>query len=382
MSLEETFSRLSLSNLPLLRSDVAKPGYDPTASDIGIVHFGPGSFFRSHTAWHIDRLLPHDPRWGISAISLRSGKLAKSLAEQDFLYTLAELDVETHYRVIGSIREYLVAADNSEIVFQRLLQPSVGLVTITITEKGYCLDGDGKLDLGHPDIVRDLRAESAPVSIIGWLVEGLARRRATGIAPFVVMSCDNLAHNGPKLRGATMRFARAKGDNDLANWLQTDVRFPATMVDSITPHLDISLKEKVADGIGLHDEAPVERESFTQWVIEDIVGDRGPDLASVGAVLTGDVATYELAKLRLLNGAHSALAYLGIPAGHETVAEAMQDSLLASFVERMMREDVASTLPKSAELKCLQLYRRRPGPISKSCDKAQAQADRRGRFAS
>jgi fructuronate reductase len=229
-------------------------------------------------------------------------------------------------------------------VFARLDDPAAKLVTITVTEKGYCLNAAGELDLAHPDITRDLAHPDAPISLIGWLAAALNRRRAAAAPPFVVMSCDNLVSNGPKLRSATIALAQALEQRDLAAWIEDEVSFPATMVDSITPATDEPLRARVSAAIGLTDAVPVQRESFAQWVIEDRLGRDMPDLAAAGAQLTGDVHAYEQAKLRLLNGAHSVLAYLGLLLGHATVREAIGDPRLGPFVERLMREDVASTL--------------------------------------
>ena len=336
--------RLTEANLRLLRAGIAVPDYDRAQTSVGVVHFGPGSFFRTHTACYIDRLLARDPRWGICAVSLKTGGLARALAEQDFLYTLAELDAEAGYAIVGALRDYVVASETPALVFRRLMDPAVKLVTITVTEKGYCLDGAGALDLARPDVAHDLEKPKAPRSLIGWLTEGLRRRRAAGVQPLTVVSCDNLMSNGPKLRKAVLTFAQAQGDADFTRWIEGAVHFPATMVDSITPHADEAFKAAIADVTGLCDEAPVRRERFAQWVIEDSLPADFPGLASVGVTLTANVGDYERAKLRLLNGAHSALAYLGIAAGHTTVFEAMRDAPLARFVEAMMREDSARTL--------------------------------------
>lgn len=337
-------TRLTDANLPRLHEGVGAPGYDRSEVTTGVVHFGPGAFFRSHTAWYFDQLLARDLRWGICAVSLKTGRLAHALAEQDFLYTLAELDAAPSYRVVGSLRDTLVASERPAFVLQRLTEPATKLVTVTVTEKGYCLDGAGTLDLSHPDIVHDLGKPEAPRSVIGWIAEGLRRRRAAGVSAFTVLSCDNLVGNGPKLRAAVLGLVRGQGDVGLAEWIARDVHFPATMVDSITPHADAAFLETIASMTGLRDEAAVRRERFAQWVIEDDVPAHFPDLASVGVTMTKSVKDYELAKLRLLNGAHSALAYLGLVAGHTTVFEAMSDAALGRFVEGMMREDEARTL--------------------------------------
>jgi len=336
--------RLSQKTLGAVAQGIAVPTYDRGGLAPGIVHFGPGAFLRAHIASYVERLLPGDPRWGICGIALRHGTQGAALAEQDYLYTLAELGEQPCYRVLGPLVDYLVAPSARAGVLARLVDPAAKLVTITVTEKGYCLDARGELDSAHPDIARDLTQPDAPVSLIGWLAAALERRRNAGQAPFVVMSCDNLVSNGPKLRSATIAFARALGRRDLGAWIEGEVRFPATMVDSITPATDEALCARVAAAIGLADAVPVQRESFAQWVIEDSLGPGMPDLAAVEAQLTGDVHAYEQAKLRLLNGAHSALAYLGLQLGHSTVRDAIDDPKLGPFVERLMREDVAPTL--------------------------------------
>jgi fructuronate reductase len=336
--------RLSQSTLHAIAPGIAIPSYDRAAVAPGIVHFGPGAFQRAHLASYVEAVLPRDPRWGMVGLSLRGGALAADLAAQDYLYTLAELDAQPSYRVLGAVKEYIAAPAQPERAFAALVHPAAKLATITVTEKGYCLDSRGILDIAHADIAGDLSHPHAPVSLIGWLAEGLARRRAARLPPFIVMSCDNVAANGPKLRQAVLDYAHALGRTDLANWIADTVRFPATMVDSITPATDDALRSRVAAAIGLADAVPVQREPFAQWVIEDDLGPDAPDLAAAGAQLTGDVHAYEQAKLRLLNGTHSALAYIGLHFGHATVGEAMRDARLASFVERLMREDMQPTL--------------------------------------
>lgn len=336
--------RLSSATLSMAKPGVIKPVYDRAAARIGVVHFGPGAFHRAHQAFYFDRMLERSRGWAVSGVSLRSPVLRQALAPQDGLYVLAERETQPSYRVIGAMTEVLTAAETPEAVFVRMASPHVKLVTSTVTEKGYCLTPAGDLDETHPDIRHDLARPSAPASFVGWLVEGLARRRAAGFAPFVIAPCDNLADNGGRLRRATLQFARAMGDADLAAWIEGEARFASTMVDSITPATDDLLRAQVEAAVGLGDAWPVQREGFIQWVIEDVVGDVGPELAEAGVTLTADVAAFERAKLRLLNGAHSTLAYIGLGKGHESVAEAMAAPELSSFVERLMREDIAPTL--------------------------------------
>jgi len=331
-------SRATLGSLPAIIEAPRVRGPVTT----GIVHFGASAFHRAHQADYIDRLLDHDPRWGIAAVSLRTRAAVDALAAQDGLYALVIRDTDPSMRVIGAHNRFLGPEDASA-TSALLAAPDTRLVTTTVTEKGYCLAADGSLDFTHPDIVHDLAQQAVPVSVVGWIVAGLAARWAEGREPFVVMPCDNLASNGAKIRAAIAVFARHV-DPMLARWIDDTLCVPATMVDSITPASDEQLFADVADALGVEDRAAVQRERFTQWVIED-VGAVGPDLAAVGATITTDVGGYERAKLRILNGAHSTLAYAGLLRGHATVAGAMRDTELASFVDAMIRQDIIPTLP-------------------------------------
>jgi fructuronate reductase len=342
---------LSELTLPHAHSKVLRPRYDRAGTVIGTVHFGPGAFHRAHQAFYFDRLLERDSRRAICAVSLKTSSLRDALAPQDGLYTLMELDAAPTLRVIGAIRELLVAPEDPAAVTRRLAAPATSLVTITVTEKGYCLDGTGELDFSHPDIVHDMSDPDAPRSLIGWLVRGLQLRRRRGLEPYLVISCDNLSDNGQALRQAVLAFA-ARRDPGLADWIEERARFPRTMVDSITPATDAALRLSVAQALGLEDAWPVQRERFVQWVVEETDFPMQPDWASVGVTLSRDVSAHERAKLRLLNGAHSALAYLGLLAGLETVAQAMAEPTLRTYIERLMIEDIQPTLsgPRGEEL--------------------------------
>lgn len=342
---------LSPSTLGRVGSQVRRPSYDRGAVVPGIVHFGPGAFHRAHQAYFIDKLLANDPRWGICGVSLRSPDIRDALQAQDGLYTLVTLDESISYRVIGGLREVLVASEDSNKVLERLSAPSTAIVTITVTEKGYCLDPSGDLDTIHTDIQHDLSNPHCPTSLIGYLVEGLRRRRETRSQPLTVISCDNLVDNGTRLARAVNQLARLR-DPGLARWIEDQVHFPRTMVDSITPATTDNLRQRVKDVLTVTDRWPVQRESFAQWVLEDCTAPNGPDWASAGVTLTDDVPAYDRAKLRLLNGAHSSLAYLGVLAGHQSVADAMKDEKLRSFVETLMREDILPTLrpPRGLDL--------------------------------
>ena len=336
-------SRLSEHTLDRGSQQLLRPGYRRSQTRIGTVHFGPGAFHRAHQAFYFDRLLEKDATRAICAVSLKTASLRDALAPQDGLYTLVELDEAPTLRVIGAIRELLVAADSPAAVSNRLCDPDTSIVTMTVTEKGYCLDGNGGLDLAHPDIVHDLSHPDAPRSLVGWLARGLALRRERKLAPYLVVSCDNLSGNGPTLRRAVLAFA-ARHDPRLAAWIEDAVRFPRTMVDSITPATDEALRQRVVQATGLEDAWPVQRERFVQWVMEEVDCAGQPDWASVGITVSRDVTAYERAKLRLLNGAHSTLAYVGLLAGLQTVAEAMAQPVLRKFVERLMVDDIEPTL--------------------------------------
>jgi len=335
--------RLSERTLDRGSRQLLRPGYRRSQTHIGTVHFGPGAFHRAHQAFYFDRLLERDSTRAVCAVSLKTASLRDALAPQDGLYTLVELDEAPTLRVIGALREVLIAGENPVAVESRLCDPHTSMVTMTVTEKGYCLDSAGGLDLAHPDIAHDLRHAEAPRSLIGWLVRGLELRRGRGLAPYLVVCCDNLSDNGPTVRRAVLAFA-AQRDARLAGWIEQAVRFPRTMVDSITPATDQALRERVAQATGLEDAWPVQRERFVQWVIEEVDFAGQPDWASVGVTVSRDVTAYERAKLRLLNGAHSTLAYLGLLAGLETVAEAMAQPALRHFIERLMVADIEPTL--------------------------------------
>lgn len=341
--------RLCRATLEALPRAIGRPRHDPDRTEPGIVHFGPGAFHRVHQAWFADRWLAEDSRWGIVAVSLQSPAVRDALAAQDWLYTLAVLDRQVSYEVIGSHCGFLVAAEAPQAVLDRLASPVTRLVTLTVTEKGYCLDNAGSLDVAHPDIRHDLASPGQPRSAIGYLVEGLRRRRAAGLGPVPVISCDNLAGNG-RLLGAAVQSLAAETDPELAAWIAAEVPFPCSMVDSITPATTDALRARTAATTGLEDRWPVQREAFVQWVVEEHGAAQRPDWASAGVAVTSDVTGYEQAKLRLLNGAHSTLAYAGLLRGHETVAGAMADAELAAFVRDMMVEDIAPTLRAPRDL--------------------------------
>ncbi|HET6970970.1 MAG TPA: mannitol dehydrogenase family protein, partial [Phenylobacterium sp.] len=324
-SAAEPLPHLSDATLDRLRPEVLRPAYDRAATRIGILHFGPGAFHRAHQAFYVDRMLAQDPGLAICGVSLNSDTVREALAPQDGLYSLTKRDAEPSIRVIGAICEVLTAPRGPDAVFARLADSALRAITTTVTEKGYHLTAGGDLDLSHAEVRQDLSGEGAPRTLAGWLVEGLRRRRAAGLAAPVVISCDNLSGNGAKLRRSVAQLAEARGETDLAAWIGGEVRFPDSMVDSITPATDDLLRAEAAARLGVVDAWPIQRERFTQWVVADELGTLSGVFAEAGVTLTGDVAGFERAKLRLLNGSHSTLAYVGLALGHESVFEAMSD---------------------------------------------------------
>ncbi|WOH39476.1 mannitol dehydrogenase family protein [Thalassotalea fonticola] len=331
-------------------SAIITPTYDRENTEIGIVHLGPGAFHRAHQAVYTENAMNlAGGNWGICGVSLRSATARDVLAKQDNLYTLAILDKKINYQIIGAMKEVLVAKDQAKEVMARLTAATTKLVSLTITEKGYCLDASGHLDLSHPDIVRDLRDRSQPISAIGYIVQALGQRKINGIAPFNVLSCDNVSGNGDKLRRAVIDYASAL-DKDLAAWIEVNVAFPNSMVDSITPKTEDYTVDAVSAAIGARDEWPIQREQFTQWVIEDNWQGERPAWDKVGVVFTSDVDGFEKAKLRLLNCLHSTLAYAGSLAGFETVYDVTSDSAFYDFICKLAESEVIGSFVPPKEL--------------------------------
>jgi fructuronate reductase len=337
--------RLSNATLAQLPAAIGKPNYDRTAISTGIVHLGIGAFHRAHQAVYTDGLLSDDPSWGILGVSLRSPDTRDALAPQDGLYSVSVTDGGGAQRqVIGALTGLMVAPEDPAGLVARLADPAVRIVSTTVTEKGYSHDpATGALREDDPDIRHDLFNTAQPRTTIGAIVGGLERRRAAGLAPFTVLACDNLPDNGHTLRGLVIRFAEIR-DADLGKWITDEVRFPSTMVDRIVPATTDTDRAGVSAALGLDDSWPVMTEPFTQWVIEDDFGQGHPAWDRFGAQFVRDVAPYELMKLRLLNGSHSTLAYLGYLMGRETVADAMGEAGLSRLLEEMMRLEVSPTL--------------------------------------
>ncbi|SFZ86313.1 fructuronate reductase [Devosia enhydra] len=336
-------SEVALAGLP---NAVERPAYVRSAVTPGIVHLGIGAFHRAHMAAYVDSLLGADPSWGIIGASLRRPDTRDALAPQDFLYTLAVRDASgTRCRIIGSLLDVIDANADREGLLARMADPQTRIVSLTVTEKGYCHDpATGALDQNHPDIRHDLGDPANPVSAPGMLVEALARRKAAGIAPFTVMSCDNLPANGRTVRRILIALARLR-DPALADWLEAGLACPSTMVDRIVPATTDADRAEISGLTGREDGWPIVTEPFTQWVIEDHFPLGRPALETVGAQLVEDVEPFELMKLRMLNGSHSSIAYLGYLAGYQHVSEAIADPGIARLIHGLMTEEVMATLP-------------------------------------
>ena len=337
--------RLSLATLAQVPPAVRTPRYDPAGLGVGILHLGPGAFHRAHQAMFTeDAIEAEGGDWGILGVALRRPETPDLLNAQDGLYTVELRGDEVQHRVIGALREGATARVEPRRVLDAFSSPRTNIVTLTVTEKGYALDGAGDLDFAHPDVALDLARPDIPFSTVGWLAAGLAERRTTGGGPLTVISCDNLNQNGRKLQAAVLAFASV-ADPTLVSWIEDNVAFPSTMVDSITPASTPELLERVEAAIDLTDLACVQREAFTQWVIEDAFAGPRPAWEAAGAELVSDVEAFEALKLHILNAAHSALAYLGLPRGHALVRQAIADGPLAAFLDAMILEEVAPALP-------------------------------------
>ena len=329
-----------MTTTPRLTRDTAAPAP-------GILHLGPGAFFRAFIAPYVDEaMMAAGGDWGITAVSLQSPRARDALAPQNGAYMAVERGPEGDVaRQIGSIRTVLVAPEDPQAVIAAMAAPETRIVTLTVTEKGYCHNPrSGRLQADHPDILHDLVHPQAPRSAIGFLVAGLERRFASGLPPFTVLSCDNLPANGRVVRQVVLDYA-ARRAPALADRIADQVAFPACMVDRITPATTPDDIAALAASEGVSDPAMVVHEPFRQWVIEDQFPQGRPAWEAAGAQMVTDVEPHELMKLRCLNGTHSTLAYLGYLAGHETISEAVADAPFAALCERLWHREILPTIP-------------------------------------
>lgn len=341
--------KLSQASLPRLRPEVQVPAYDRSRVKPGLFHLGVGGFHRAHQAVYLDDLLQDGghQQWGCCGIGLlpQDAAMRDALAGQDRLYTVLERSAQgDRARVVGALVDYLYAPGATEAVLGRLAAPDCRIVSLTITEGGYYLDeGSGEFDERHPDIVHDLTHPHEPRCSFGYLLEALDRRRRAGLAPFTVLSCDNLPHNGDLARRMLLACAELR-DPVLAHWLGEHAAFPNTMVDRIVPATTDAQRLLLRERFGINDAWPVATEPFRQWVIEDRFPGGRPSWELAGAQMTTDVAPYEKMKMRLLNGSHQALAYAGILLGYDYVHEAIGDSRIRRLVQTLLDDEVTPLL--------------------------------------
>lgn len=342
---------LSRSTLGRLPNSVIVPRFDPGRVRTGIVHLGLGGFHRAHMARYTHDLMQAGDDalgWGIAGAGLLPGdhKMAESLTPQDGLYTLVERDqAGTLVTVIGSLADIVFAGESTALLLAAMDDPAVRIVSLTVTEHGYCLNRATKLlDPEHPLIKRDLATPHRPASAIGVIVEALRRRRDARAEPPTLLTCDNIQHNGDVLRDAVLTLAGLQ-DAELARWIEAETVFPSTMVDRITPVTAAADVEWLARTHGVIDRWPVFAETFTQWVIEDRFPLGRPAWEQVGAQFVGDVAPYEFMKLRLLNGSHLAVSGMGRLMGYTTIDEAMADKMITRFMAALMDRETGPTVP-------------------------------------
>jgi len=321
-------------------------GYNRDQS-CGVVHLGTGAFHRAHQAVYFDRLMAAGhPDWMIQGASLRSSRVSKQLNPQAGLYTVVtRAGGGEDSRLIGAIKHVIVAADDAEALIDAIAAPEVALITLTVTEKGYRPAlANGRLMMDDPDVQHDLENPDHPTTALGFIAAGLAQRHANGAGPLTILSCDNMPDNGHAARRGVLAYAQAR-DPELAQWIETSCTFPSSMVDRIVPATTDADIDALGTRRGYLDRGMVKTEPFSQWVVEDNFAACRPPLETVDVTMTEDVAGWETAKLRLLNGAHSALAYLGLLAGHRFVHEAITAPGFADYIDALWDEVEATLAP-------------------------------------
>jgi fructuronate reductase/mannitol 2-dehydrogenase len=325
------------------RDDVEVPHYDRSAIRPAVVHFGVGGFHRAHQALYFDDIAQQgiSMDWGVIGVGMHRSEMKEVLSAQDNLFTIVERDPgRSHARVVGIVTDYLYAPEEQEAVVAALTNEQTKLVTLTLTGASYPVDPHtGEFQADDDEISQDLEQTGHPETVFGYIVEALQARREAGIAPFTVLSCDNVQGNGETTRTAVCGYARSF-DEGLADWIEQNVTFPSSMVDRITPTTSTADRDEVARTFGIDDRWPVLTEPFRQWIIEDSFCNDRPPLDQVGAQFVDDVRPFELMKTRLLNGSHCALGYLGLLLGYKRSDEAMADDAVATVIDHLMAEVV------------------------------------------
>jgi len=341
---------LNQKNLDNLSNRISCPEYNRKSLVTGIVHIGVGGFHRSHQAYYIHRLLQKNDadNWAICGVGLREGdrNMYNALKEQDGLYTLVTQHPNGNIEneIIGSITEFLLAVDDPQTVIDKLASETTKIVSLTITEGGYNFNpSTGAFDFENPDIQHELRNRNEPKTVYAYLTAALKKRRANGLPPFTIMSCDNIQHNGNVARKMVLAFAK-KQDPQLASWIEKKVSFPNSMVDRITPVTTEEIMDYLKNKYDMQDKWPVVCEPFIQWVVEDDFSDGRPQLENVGVQFVPDVTPYEKMKIRLLNAGHSVLGITGAIHGHPTIDACMHDEVFAKFMRGFMDKEVTPIL--------------------------------------
>ncbi len=343
-------NRLNKNLLSQLPKDVALPTYEREKLVAGIVHLGIGAFHRAHQAFYTEAVLNQfGGDWGIIGSSLRSASVRDQLVPQDCLYTLVERSGEGEkLQVIGAVTDTLVGPENPAALVATIAQPTIKIVSLTVTEKGYCHDpATGNLNETHPDIIHDLQHLEAPVSAIGFIVAALKQRFEKNQKAFTALSCDNLPNNGEVLEKVVLQFAQ-KISPALADWIKANATFPSTMIDRIVPATTDDDRRDIENRLGARDEGMVVCEPFSQWVVEDKFADGRPEWEKVGVLLVKDVRVFEKIKLRLLNGAHSTMAYTGYLSGFQYISEVMEQPAFVKLVTTYMAREAGETVAAPA----------------------------------
>ncbi len=339
-------NRLNQASVNALPSDVLLPSYNRQQLKAGIVHLGIGAFHRAHQAFYTEAVLNQfGGDWGIIGCSLRSPSVRDQLAPQDGLYTLVERSGDGEkLQLIGAVIQNVVGPENPAQLINFMAQPNIKIISMTVTEKGYCHDpATGNLNFSHPDIQHDLSNLEQPKSAIGFIVAALNTRFKADVKSFTVLSCDNLPNNGEVLEKVVGQFAE-KISPELTKWIKTNTCFPSTMIDRIVPATTDDDRRDIEARIGMRDEGLVVAEPFSQWVIEDKFSDGRPQWEKVGALLVKDVRIFEKIKLRLLNGSHSIMAYTGYLSGFDYISEVMSEPAFVNMVKTYMAREAGETI--------------------------------------
>ena len=341
-------TKLCNANLEQISQRAEVPQYDRDAVTCGIMHMSVGGFHRSHQALYIDDALNAGAtEWGICGVGLlpQDKDNIQALADQEGLYTVLERNAKADTaRIIGSMKEVMHAPSNPQAVLDRMINPAIKILSLTITEKGYYYDPQGNLNTEHPAVKNDLDLSNTPQTVYGYIAQALQQRNAQNIPAFTIMSCDNLPGNGHLTQRLVLEFINLV-DTELAQWVKENVSFPNAMVDRITPVTTTPIVQIVNSQFLIDDAWPVICEDFKQWVLEDNFSNGRPPLDTVGVQLVADVEPYEKMKVRLLNGSHSALSYLSYLMGYREVDTAMADPLISKFVRSYMDSDVTPSVP-------------------------------------